>query len=547
MKKLLPFLALSLGMSYISNAQCQENSSTKVLLVGDSWAFFMGVDQTLNNVFTKWGHSNHKFYTNLTLAQNGARTTHFQNQEKHDEIAARFAEFPDANIVHLSLGGNDMLGDWKSHFTDQQSDSIMQVVKAQMIDVIETIKAIKPGVKIVFSGYVYPNFQEVIQSPGLMSGTSHPFYSNWQKMNYPTNAQINLRLNQFMDTVKAYVDSDPQLEFFPATGLMQYTHGQTTALGVAPGGTYPAYSVSLPYGDTLYPSPKNSMRDYLLTKDCFHLSAGGYFDMIEYQTRLFYHKYLMDDAYLLAESNDRSGSVSSSGTVSADLKVGESGGERFSTVLSFNTAALADTTIAGADIFLRRESLAGSNPIDGVFTIRVTNGNFGASVNVEAADFTAAGNATGDACRFGSNGGDGHWIRLQLPLNVVSEISTSETTQFVVSANDANGGVVTFSDAINPDFAPVLNIRYGVNPFSISELPKKSSAVIFPNPTHGLIGIDTKGENIESVSVVDLQGKTVFRTENKSNTVDISTLPAGTYIMNISTNVGKSAQRVIKL
>lgn len=91
---------------------------------------------------------------------------------------------------------------------------------------------------------------------------------------------------------------------------MQYLHGQLTPLEVAPGGTYAPLSVPMPLGDPSYPSPQTTMRDYLFFKDCFHLSTQGYKDLVGYQTQKFYHKFLMDDLYLLSDPA-QTGSVSS--------------------------------------------------------------------------------------------------------------------------------------------------------------------------------------------------------------------------------------------
>ena len=55
-------------------AQCTEVDEPKVLLVGDSWAWFMNTDGTFNTVFKTWGHSNYKYICNSTLAVNGAKT-----------------------------------------------------------------------------------------------------------------------------------------------------------------------------------------------------------------------------------------------------------------------------------------------------------------------------------------------------------------------------------------------------------------------------------------------------------------------------------------
>ena len=539
----LLILVTTVGTAF---SQCEEPNEVKVLLVGDSWAFFMGSDQTILKVLEKWGHSDYNYYTNITLAENGAETDDFLTPAKQNEIAAKIAEYPGIEVVHLSIGGNDVLGDWDVTFTQAEFDTLEAHIFVRMEQVIDFIKSTKPGIKIVWSGYVYPNFGEVIADAAPLQ-TSHPFYSTWQGMGFPDFQQINDLLIHFSNTMEAYADNDPQVEYFPAPGLMQYNYGQLTPLSIAPGGTYPAQSVPLPNGNPAYPSPKTTMRNYGIFKDCFHLSPAGYFDLIELHTRKFYHKFLMNDLYLLSENSAQTGSVSSAGNVSTSLKLGENAGERFSTVLSFNTTTMADSSLSEASIFLRRESLTGNNPIDGAFEVRVINGNFGTTVNVEAGDYTATGDATGQPCRFGSNGGDGHWIRLDLPTNILHYITKNAATQFVISTPNASGGVVTFSDASDADYAPVLDLKYGQNNFAVEETVLNNSVSIYPNPTNGIVSIDAKGNAIQSVDVIDLFGKTVMHIETKESTIDISSLPTGTYAINIATDKGKLSQKLIKL
>ena len=270
MNKLFTIFSLCILAAPAAFPQCAETEEPKVLLVGDSWAFFMNVDQTINTVFKKWGHSGDKYYTNLVLSENGAETDDFLLPSKQNEIAAQLNAHPSIRAVHLSIGGNDVLGDWNVGYTAAQTDSLKDQVRGRLISIIDFIKSVKPGIRIVWSGYAFPNFGEVIASAAPFQ-TSHPFYGTWAGMGFPGFLQINTLLNDFSAEIEAYAAADPQVEFVNATGLMQYTYGQNAPLGVAPGGTYPPYTVPMPGGDPNYPSPKNSMRDYGITKDCFHL------------------------------------------------------------------------------------------------------------------------------------------------------------------------------------------------------------------------------------------------------------------------------------
>jgi hypothetical protein len=542
---ILPLLlfSLSFGKAF---SQCAETPEPKVLLVGDSWAWFMNTEATINNVFKTWGHSNFRYVSNSTLAVNGAQTDDVMKPATEAEILNQLNLNPSIEIVHLSIGGNDLLGDWKVSNTQAQTDSLFDNVFGSLDSIFRFIKSCKPGIRIFWSGYVYPNFSEVITSGTLPLGSNHPFYGTWNDMEQPTFIQINTVLNAASARMEAYASADPQIDFINCSGLMQYIYGQNPALGIAPGGTYPPYSVPLPLGDPNYPSPKSTMRDYAgITKDCYHLSTQAYKDFISYHTQKFYHKFLMDNLYLLSENNAQTGTVSSTGNIADSLSLGASGSEQFATVLSFNTTSMADTTLSKASIFLRRKSLTGTNPIGNSLVVSVKNGSFGASANVEAADFTAAGDAAATPCLFGSNTANGDWIRLDLPLDILTHISNSAPTQFVITSPGSTGKV-NFYNSTDPDFAPVLNLKYGELPSSINESTINRTFNIYPNPTNDKLTIETGAETITRIEVSNLLGEVVLVPQVHHNTIDISSLAKGMYLLNIATPSGKSTQRVIK-
>ena len=545
-KKYLIFLFFVLFFHQNNFAQCSETDKTKILLVGDSWAFFMAADQTIDNVLSKWGHTHYKYFTNTILSENGAQTDDFLKPAKQAEIVAQLNAHPEIEIVHLSIGGNDFLNDWNINFTQVQTDSMLDTVYIRLISVINFIKSVKPGIQIFWSGYTYPNFEEVIESAAPFQ-TNHPFYSTWSSMGFPNFVQINGLLNKVVDKMITYAQNDSQVHFVPASGILQYTFGQNSPLGVAPFGTYPPYSVGLPIGDITYPSPKDAMRNYLITKDCFHLSPKGYEDLISYHTQKFYHKFLMDDLYLLSEGGARDGSISSMGGPSLALNFGGDLGENFAMQLSFNTTLMADTTLSEASIFLRRKSLIGSNPLDNFFRFIVKNGSFGTSADVEAIDFNPIGDtlASQPVCVFGSNN-DNEWVRLDLPESFLPFIKNTDITQFNLAMPGYMGGIATFYDATDPDFAPVLNLVYKKANSATSPIKNKENLVhIYPNPTTGIVHIDANGKAILDVKLINAMGEVLYQGKIENQKLDISAFPAGIYELNISTEKGNIWKKVI--
>tara|TARA_B100000508_G_scaffold11104_1_gene7833 strand:+ start:2015 stop:3652 length:1638 start_codon:yes stop_codon:yes gene_type:complete len=524
-------------------SQCSENEEDKVLLVGDSWAFFMGVDQTINDVFEQWGHSNKKFFTNLTLAENGAETVDFLSQNKQDEIEQQLMDKPSIDIVHLSIGGNDVLGSWNTTMTSSQTDSIKEQVKDSIIAVIDFIQSVRPGIQVVWSGYCYSNFQEVIE--GQLIPSAHPFYGTWEDMNFPDNQTINTLLNEFTDLMYSVYENDPNVHVIKATGMMQHTFGQVDPLEIAPFGSYPSGTAPLSVGFVDYPSPKPSMRNYGVTKDCFHLSVQGYEDLISYHTQKYYHKALMRDKYFIASNDSRSGAVSSNGSTDTLLLLGDNGVENFETIINFDTQGEIDSIIDEASIYIYREQQLGTNPVNSDMVVKIINGSFGQSYSVEIDDFGLDGSYQSNACVFGDNQ-DGKWVRIDLPGQLLPFISGFKDTQIKL-VQENPGSFVRFSGTTDPEFAPVLDIKYGNQSVAQLEENKLNDIAIYPNPANDHLTIKSSSNKIKRLSVYNMLGDYIeLPISNGFKNIDLSSLNEGTYLIKIITAQGVVTKKFMK-
>lgn len=546
MKKVFTLFLILPLTTLLVHAQCVEYPKNRVLLVGDSWAAFMNADQTITHALRNAGHSDKKYTTSLAIAENGAETDDFLGVEKQTEIQALIDANPDIDMIHLSIGGNDVLGDWHISFTQEQTDSLENAVALRLEAIVEFLKSTRPGMRIFWAGYTYPNFGEVINDIAPAQSV-HPFYSTWDGMGQPDFLTINTILNNFSDSVGAYADSEPQMDFVSAQGILQHIWGQPQPLTTAPGGTYPAFSAPIPLGYPEYPSPKATMRPYGFFTDCFHLSTEAYLAMCSYQTQKFYQKYFMDDLYILSSGAANDGSVSSAGDVSQVLKVGEEGGNELALALTFNTQQMADTTLAGASLFLRRESVSGTHPLASqTVQIKMKSGNFGTSANVEAVDFTESGDVEGEPCVHGMFAADGQWFRLDLTVEMIANINNSAQTQFLISVPGFTGGFMTVSDATDPELAPILNLKYGTAPDAVNEILAAKELPVYPIPTVGPLTIDADNAHIRSIEVLSVLGNSVLKPTVSNNSIDISSLANGSYVLRIVTDEGISTKRIIK-
>ena len=79
---------------------------------------------------------------------------------------------------------------------------------------------------------------------------------------------------------------------------------------------------------------------------------------------------------------------------------------------------------------------------------------------------------------------------------------------------------------------------------------ESNGMLIFPNPTNlsFTISFTETQESIKQVCIFDMQGKIMLKQENLSdNTVNISNLPSGTYIVQVISKSGKNyASKFVK-
>jgi hypothetical protein len=69
---------------------------------------------------------------------------------------------------------------------------------------------------------------------------------------------------------------------------------------------------------------------------------------------------------------------------------------------------------------------------------------------------------------------------------------------------------------------------------------------VYPNPANNVLNIETNGAIIQHVDVIDVLGNvTISRTTDKS-AIDISSMPAGIYTINVRTNEGIARQQFVK-
>jgi len=549
MKNVLFFLLCLNFIQSFAQSNC-DTVTNRILMMGDSWSSIPLGFSTFEQNLDRFGYPNIGMYSNTTdLSINGAVTSDFLTPAGKSAVQTALLANPTIEIVNLSIGGNDALNNWNNSMDSLTTDSLLDAIMARVDSIIDFIHSVNPSLKVFIPGYDFANFGEVIQTH--FSPTSHLFYSRWNAMGQPDFIEMNKLLTKASDKFAVLANASSLVYYNNSLGLMQYLHGQTTPLGVAPGGTYPPFSVPFPGGRMDYPTPKIRMNDYIILKDCFHLNFEGYDEFYQYHFEQYYWDYLRGkvDVSFVSEGNQKDGGISSSSIITGgnvaignNSTLGNSKG-----VVSFNTSGIsAASVIHRADLFLHRDNQTGILPSFSKALLEVKNGFFGTSSTLEIGDFNSASSAKDTACVYGTVSENGYWLRINVPPSLLPHISNNGTTQFRVSMTDTtDGNMIYFStgDSLNK---PFMDVEY-LNPTQLTENKKSFNPILFPNPTSGNqieLG-NTEGFKGEIIAI-DLTGRVVPLTYNSSH-IDVSNLVKGAYFIVLSDQKKKATIKFIKL
>ena len=72
------------------------------------------------------------------------------------DITSALEENDDAALVHLSIGGNDFLGAWRSSMSSSEEDLLIAEVIENITAIVDHILAQRPGIQIFWSSYDFP-------------------------------------------------------------------------------------------------------------------------------------------------------------------------------------------------------------------------------------------------------------------------------------------------------------------------------------------------------------------------------------------------------
>ena len=66
----------------------------------------------------------------------------------------------------------------------------------------------------------------------------------------------------------------------------------------------------------------------------------------------------------------------------------------------------------------------------------------------------------------------------------------------------------------------------------IVDIQKSNTVSVYPNPVEDYLFIDTQGQTIDRIQIINILGTLLLDKQKVSNTVDVLTLPKGVHVLN---------------
>ncbi len=246
-------------------------SNPRLLLVGDSWAMFLSAFRSFPRAFEE-----------RELPTPGIVPLYWPGSEASDwnaffpklVLAWTLRRHPSLEVAVVSLGGNDLLGDYNTGLTAQDQDALYDRIRTDLEAVVTFLLSQKADLQIVLCGYDYMNFVESVKNTLFDA-----YRRTWIEAGKPNAEEVNVVLIRLATIQQDIADTYDRVTFVNNFGLMQWAYGY-------PAVALPPKTVPLPAlriedgvplgGDHRLPSPPEAMLSVWFFVDAIHLSPNGY-------------------------------------------------------------------------------------------------------------------------------------------------------------------------------------------------------------------------------------------------------------------------------
>ena len=100
---------------------------------------------------------------------------------------------------------------------------------------------------------------------------------------------------------------------------------------------------------------------------------------------------------------------------------------------------------------------------------------------------------------------------------------------------------------LNPNINETITAIEGENPLSINNNSLEEDLVIYPNPAKDMVTVSSSIPlNNAKYTIYDITGKQILNASLKSNTINVSKLSTGIYVLKITVDGKSKTQKIIK-
>jgi hypothetical protein len=294
-------------------AAAASAATPRILYVGDSWTYYPWAEQSppaLRSVLARPEIGLGAFEEVGDLALASPTAEGWNTPDLLGRITQKLNEFPTIDIVHISLGGNDLNLRYRWSTSEAEKEALLNEVREHIRGVVEHCLNVRPNVKVAIVGYDYLNATEGFDFNqfGIVQGWENPtallyaiygiplpltvidVANNQQRLN-----DVFIGLEQRKKDLALGMDRVVYVHNF---GLMQATFG-IDGLGIPPltiplPDPPPNYS-NFPGGNADLYSPREAMAGSS-ELDPIHLSPQGYIHLMESAVAQAYLAWLSDSA-----------------------------------------------------------------------------------------------------------------------------------------------------------------------------------------------------------------------------------------------------------
>ncbi len=228
MKYISVILAATGLVFFAVNSNAAGPVRPEVIISGDSWStlpcFFGSVQSAFSNRRLEVD-----IHGCLKTSHIGARADNFKSYSAYGETLKHLRVNPNAKVVYLSLGGNDMFKFWRKDMSAKEEDDLFVYIRSYIKAFVDDIHRVRPDVWVLVSGY--DNGYLYAQNP------FSAYREIYEHMGRPTATEVNTGFLRFAKSLMAL--RGDHTEYQHHIGLMHYYYG-------APEANIPAFKTLVP-------------------------------------------------------------------------------------------------------------------------------------------------------------------------------------------------------------------------------------------------------------------------------------------------------------